>query len=347
MVAVKASGVESFLRSPGPQQRLILFFGPDRGLVSERAAQLASTLSKRDGGQVERFDSAQLSEKPDALAIALHAGSLFDPISVVRTDDESGTITRLLPDLLSNPPTECTLIIEAGDLKPTSPLRKAIDQSDIGASIGCYPDTDKSLHQFVQAFFRENNTTTDQNTIEYLVDNLGSDRKVSKNELEKLLLYTYPSKNISLEDAINICGDSSNIEYSNIIDFAFEGQIEEIGEDFDRLISLGTSPGQITRQAIGHAKLLFNMTDGAHGASDVRAVIQKMGGRIHFKRRESVTRQALLWDSKRLLSTISDLGKTELDCRQSPALEKLLTSRQLMRVGLQASAMKKSKSRRN
>lgn len=347
MVAIKASGIENFLSAPNSAYRIVLFFGPDRGLVSERASSLAAAISKREGGQIERFDSAQLSETPDALSIALHAGSLFEPISVVRTDDENGAITKLLPELLDNPPTECTLIVEAGDLKPTSALRKGIEQSDIAASIGCYPDTDKSLGFFIQSFFRENEVKTNQETISFLIDNLGADRQISKNELEKLLLFIHPKKQVELEDAINICGNSSNIEYSDIIDFAFEGKIADIGEEFDRLAALGTSPSQIIRQAIGHTKLLQGITAGARGSSDIRATIQKMGGRIHFKRRDSITRQAVLWDSKRLLSALSDLGETELKCRQSPSLEPLLLSRQLMRIALQSNAIKKSRSRAN
>ena len=51
MVALKSSGVARFLKSPDPACRAVLVYGPDAGLVSERASALAEMFA-REGARV-------------------------------------------------------------------------------------------------------------------------------------------------------------------------------------------------------------------------------------------------------------------------------------------------------
>ncbi|MEO1398645.1 MAG: DNA polymerase III subunit delta, partial [Pseudomonadota bacterium] len=45
MAMKKAHEVDNYLKSPDPKHRTILIYGPDRGLVSERATTLAKALN--------------------------------------------------------------------------------------------------------------------------------------------------------------------------------------------------------------------------------------------------------------------------------------------------------------
>ena len=60
MVAYKASTVAGFLRSPEPGCRAMLLYGPDAGLVAERAAALAQNFVKRG----ERPDRNRSPRRP-------------------------------------------------------------------------------------------------------------------------------------------------------------------------------------------------------------------------------------------------------------------------------------------
>lgn len=56
MVALKAGEVERFVAAPPADVPLVLVFGPDAGLVSERAAMLAAAASGR--ASMTRFPSS-------------------------------------------------------------------------------------------------------------------------------------------------------------------------------------------------------------------------------------------------------------------------------------------------
>src|SRR5665648_933087 len=86
MVAYKASAVARFLKSPDPDCRAVLVYGPDAGLVSERAVALAATFAGRQQGEAEivRLDDRDFAEDPARLDIELRTRPMFATAKVVR-----------------------------------------------------------------------------------------------------------------------------------------------------------------------------------------------------------------------------------------------------------------------
>ena len=44
---------------------------------------------------------------------------------------------------------DCRIVIEAGELRPESPLRKACERAKTAVAIACYPDTERDLAQLI------------------------------------------------------------------------------------------------------------------------------------------------------------------------------------------------------
>src|SRR3954470_24127354 len=70
MVALKGSEVESFVARPDPARALVLVFGPDAGLVSERVDAIvrASVDDPNDPFALVRLDGDTLAADPARLA---------------------------------------------------------------------------------------------------------------------------------------------------------------------------------------------------------------------------------------------------------------------------------------
>src|SRR3979411_2539072 len=66
MTAIKAAQVDAFVARPDPARPIVLVFGPDAGLVRERAQALirASVDDARDPFQLARLDGAGLAGAP-------------------------------------------------------------------------------------------------------------------------------------------------------------------------------------------------------------------------------------------------------------------------------------------
>jgi len=52
--------------------------------------------------------------------------------------------------VIASPSDECRIIIEAGDLKKTSPLRALIEKAKTAAALPCYVDNSAALGQLIE-----------------------------------------------------------------------------------------------------------------------------------------------------------------------------------------------------
>ncbi len=340
VTAIKAGAAESFVTRPDPSYKVILFFGPDRGLVSERADKISQKIAARDGGGISRIDASRLNEEPDALSIELYSPALFEPISVVRVTDDGGLAARITP-VVTDPPETCTLIIEAGDLKPGAALRKLTEGVQTAAAIGCYPDTAGALMRLIEQTLGQAGISASREVRGELQAHLGADRMVSQNEINKLLTYIHPRKQLTLQDIEAVCGDATVADAVQAIDAAFEGKLDLCGEETDRFFLRGIPGAQLVRNTLGHVRALHIARLRFDSTGSPKSAISGSGARFHFKRHETVERQLRIWTAAKLRKVLSELGESEQQCRYHPHLEDVIAARQLARIAIMAGAARK------
>ena len=155
---MKLSGarIAAFLRAPDPNIRLILIYGPDRGLVRERSQTLARMVvdDLSDAFRVSeltvddvRSDGARIADEMSQISFLGGRRVIF-----VRMEAEDIS-ARLQPLLDSPPPGDALLIVEAGDLSARSPVRKTFEASPNAAAIPCYADNDQNVGALIDATF--------------------------------------------------------------------------------------------------------------------------------------------------------------------------------------------------
>ena len=108
----------------------MLVYGPDAGLVAERAAALAQIFAKRGKGQTEivRLDDRDLGEDPARLEVELRTAPMFAAQSVIRVTAGAELDVPSLKALLATP-SDNPLIVEAGNLRPDSGSAQTVRDS--------------------------------------------------------------------------------------------------------------------------------------------------------------------------------------------------------------------------
>jgi DNA polymerase-3 subunit delta len=193
---VKFSGrkIQQFLDSPAPDVRAVLLYGPDAGLVRERADGLVSGVA---GDVGDPFRVAELS--PDE--IAKEPARLFDEAAAIamtggrralRLRDPGDGLSDVFSRFLEDPPGDGLVVLEAGDLPPRSKLRKLFEAANRAAALPCYRDEGRDLEALVQDMAQKAGYRMTREARAYLVVNLGGDRALTRREMEKLLLYMGP-----------------------------------------------------------------------------------------------------------------------------------------------------------
>ena len=88
--------------------------------------------------------------------------------------------------LLALPASECRVVIEAGDLRRSAPLRTLCERAKNAVALPCYPDNERDLARLIDAEMRDADLVLKPDARAMLMPLLGGDRVASRNEIRKL-----------------------------------------------------------------------------------------------------------------------------------------------------------------
>src|SRR5580700_9491456 len=148
MVAIKAADVDAFVARPDRARPVVLVFGPDAGLVSERVNALvkASVDDVNDPFALARLEAEDLSAEPSRLVEEAQTIPLFGGRRAVWVKAGSRNIAPAVEALR---PIECRVVIEAGDLRRNAPLRSLCEKAKNAAALPCYADNERDRERLI------------------------------------------------------------------------------------------------------------------------------------------------------------------------------------------------------
>src|SRR5512135_51132 len=213
MTAIKTSDIDRFVTKPNPAQPIMLVYGPDAGLVRERVDALvrASVDDPNDPFALARIEGEELTANPARLIEEALTVPLFGGRRAVLVRAGSRNIAAALEPVLAQASNDCRVIIEAGDLKKSSPLRALCEQAKAAAALPCYADNDAAVGRLIDDEMREAKLSISPDARATLVSLLGGDRLASRNEIRKLVLYAAGQERVELADVMAVVSDASEM----------------------------------------------------------------------------------------------------------------------------------------
>jgi len=188
VVALRGKEIDAFLARPDPGRPIVLLYGPDAGLVRERAdALLASAVDDpNDPFSMVKLDGDELSAEPSRLVDEAMTIPLFGGRRAIRVRAGSRSFASGIDVLAASPLKDCRVVIEAGELRPESPLRKACERAKTAVAIACYPDGERDIARLIDDEMRAANLRIAPDARASLASLLGGDRQATRNELKNL-----------------------------------------------------------------------------------------------------------------------------------------------------------------
>jgi DNA polymerase-3 subunit delta len=338
MVALKASEIEKFLARPDPARPIVLVFGPDAGLVRERAEALvrASIDDPKDPFQLARLDGDDLASEPTRLVEEANTIPLFGGRRAVWVKAGSRNFAPAVEALVAGASPDCRVVIEAGDLKRTAPLRALCERAKNVVALPCYADTERDLVRLIDDELREAGLAISPEARAALVPLLGGDRLASRHEIAKLALFARGKEQVELDDIMAVVADASTLALDGLIDAAFAGRTNELEVQFGKARTAGTSPGTIVSTALRQVTQLHKarlaVEDGA-SVSEATGVIQPF---VHFSRKAAVEAALRSWTSARLERAMAQLAEALLESRKQAGLADVIAQRTLLSLAVNA-----------
>jgi DNA polymerase-3 subunit delta len=338
LVALRGKEIDSFLARPDSGRPIILLYGPDAGLVRERAdALLASAVDDpNDPFSLVRLDGDELSAEPSRLVDEALTVPLFGGRRAIRVRAGSRSFASGVDTLAEMPLKDCRIVIEAGELRPESPLRKACERAKTAVAIGCYPDGERDLARLIDDELRPANLRIAPDARASLMALLGGDRQASRNELRKLVLFAHGEGEVTLDHVMAVVADASELKLDPIVDGAFAGKPELVESEFAKAMVAGTYPGVIISAAQRQAAWLHKSALAVAEGTPLSTLLDGGFPRLHFSRKAAVETALRNFNAARLLAIIDQLATAALDMRKLPALAAVIAQRTLLSVAVNA-----------
>ena len=326
---------DSFINQPNPAIACVLLYGPDRGLVRERALTLLKTIvdTPDDPFRVVEITGANLKNDPARLADEAKAMALGGGRRLIRLRDVSDTITKTITAYLETAGVgDALIVIEGGELGPRSSLRKLFEKAKNAASIACFGDDARSLPMVINETLMAHGLKPSRDALAYLLSNLGSDRSVTRSELEKLALYMGAPGPIELADAMATIDDNAATAMDDITLAAGYGDQAKLDKALIRALGEGIHPVQILRATARHFLRLHQAAGMVATGKNPDMAIKSLKPPVMFMQVDSFRTQLQRWRPAHLSDAIDLLVVAEMECKTTGMPIEAVCGRALMRI---------------
>ncbi|WP_309082780.1 DNA polymerase III subunit delta [Chelativorans sp.] len=339
MAQKKAYEVDGWLARPDRNISVVLLYGPDRGLVSERARIFAqkSGLPLDDPFSVVKVDAAE-ADQPGRLLDEARTVPMFADRRLVwvRGVGSQSAIAADVAALVDEPPADCLVLVEAGDLKKNAALRTAVERGEKAMALPCYSDDARSIDAVIDDVLSKAGLVISLPARQLLKANLGGDRLATRGELEKLALYCAGAGEVRPEDVRALVGDVSGTGVDEAVDAVMCGRIAEFDSLFSRHVSAGNPPFLMLSAALRHVQALQLMREQVEaGGKTAAAAVASARPPVFFARRSMVEQAVQRWNQAMLQAAAERLQGAILKSRQHPAVAQSVSRQSLLALAIE------------
>lgn len=338
----KAHEVDDFIRKPSTSFPIVLLYGPDKGLVAERAALFAQNtgIALQDPFSTLKLDASEIENDPARLGDEAHTISLFggERLIWIRNANAQKKLVDAMQWLLKTPPQSTYILIEAGDLKKTTTgLRGIVEKAGCAMALPCYSDTQGSLDGLIDQVTNEFSIKISLEARKALHESLGGDRLASRGELEKLCFYSKGNTEITLDDVTQAVSDVSALSQDEVIDSVLSGNVDNFNLHFDRQAENGTALFLILSSAQRQFQQLMHMrAQMDNDGTQANTLVKLARPPIFFKRTHIIEKALQNWTLPRIIRAMERLQNSVLESRKSAMLGTAIIRQILLSLTLEA-----------
>ena len=329
-----------YFARPEPERAGILIHGSDAMRVALRRQEMLAALlgpAAEEEMRLTRLPAGDLRRDSAALTDAVKARGFFPgPRAVLVEEANDSVADPILTALEDRAEGDAQIVVTAGQLKPTSRIRKAFEGHRNAYAAAIYddpPSRDEIESVLAAAGLRDvpGPVMSDLTVLARMLDP-GDFRQT----IEKLALYKLGDESpLSAQDVAACAPASTEADLDDILDIVATGRTGEIAPVLRRLRAQGVQPVGLCIGAARHFKTLYTVAADPGGPGKG---IGRLRPPVFGPRRERLLRQAEHWGAPKLEQALTMLTETDLTLRSAGqrAPDTALVERALIRLAMLA-----------
>ncbi len=351
MTALKGRAIKAFLEKPDPSVAAVLVYGPDSGLVRERAAMLARRIVEdlNDPFNAIELTDADLKDEPGRLADEIAALSFSGGERVVRLRTNGEASAKAAEALIKgldggSVKPNGLVVIEGGDLSPRSGLRKMFEKANRAAALPCYADAPADVRDLAREMARAEDLRFDEDALDLLVSALGDDHGLTRSEIDKLVLFKGPKLArsgpgpITVEDVRASIVDGPGQALEEATAAAVDGAPKALSAALFKAEAAGASPIGLLRalqRQVARVRTAKSYVEAGESAS---AAMKKLRPPVFFAEQRAFESRLRKWPLRRLDIAARMLIDTEFEAKTTGAPQREIVERAALRLAMMVRA---------
>lgn len=329
---IDARQVERFLADPG-RARLVLIYGPDTSLVSERARGVARLVagSLDDPFRLTELDADAAERLPEEASAQAFGGGR----RVILLRDAADRQAPFFEAALGAPG-DALIIATAADLPARSKLRGLAEKHADAAAIACYLPDNAQRGPALEAALRKAGVAIEREALALAASRLGGETGALRDAAERLALYAGPGGSLDAAAVDAVLDDQGSASMQDAIDAALAGDVRAADHAIGLALEEGASPVAVLRVLLGEMAGLRLMAEAiARGASPRDAVAARRPP-VFFRRQPAVMKAASRWREAAIMAAIERLLRAEADCKRTGAVPEAIIRQTLLGLAQRA-----------
>lgn len=312
--------IERLLRAPPARLCGALVFGPDEGLVRERAALLARAIvdDPGDAFRVAELTPATVREDPARLADEVQAIAFGGGRRLIWVRGPGELPADATERALACAGRDTFFLVEAGDLPARAPLRRLFEAAEAAIAIACYPEEGEALERAMQGMLADLGAHAGPEVLAFLAQRLGGDRQLVRREIEKLALHaggTSGLATITVADAEAVIGDVTALTLEDIAAATAAGDQAGLGRQLGKAFLHGESPVSVLRAMLRYLHRMLEATALRERGASPEAAMAALRPPVFFRQQRSFSAALGTWSSAKLVVALDLVLEAEVACK--------------------------------
>jgi len=322
----------AYFRRPDPDAAGLLIYGADGMRVALKRQEVIAALIGPTGAEemrLTRMPASGLRADPAQVIDSMKAIGFFPGARVTFVEDATEVqASYILPALEAWEPGDAQLIVTAGNLKPTSKLRKAFEAHKQAFAAGIYDNP--PTRDEIEAAIRDAGLAPPERGAMDALSALAQELDPGdfRQTIEKIGLYKLNDPAPLTPDDIAACAPvSTEAAVDDVLMTVADGRAQEIGPVMRKLQAQGVTAVTLCIGAMRHFRALHKVVADPSGRPN-----------IWGPNRDRMMGQARRWGPDRLETALAVLTETDLALRSAgqTAPQMALVERALIRLAMLA-----------
>lgn len=333
--------IDGFLAAPekaisDKECRAALIYGADGGLVRERAGKIVKSVlgaAASDPFAKIELSEAEILADSSKLADEISAFSMMSPKRVIIISDAGNKLAKIVEAAIPLFNKDTYLLLTADELDSRSSLKALFEKQASCAAIACYKDELRDVQNIIRERLGEAGISYSREVADYLASQLGSDRYVTYQELDKIILYAGEAKTISIEEASALVDYNQETKLDELINALADRNLGALEKQLSQHTRENTQPILYLRSMLRYFDRLYAIrAQMAACGQSATMVVEGLRPPVFWKQKDSLIRHAGNWNSEAIVKAIKLLIAAEIDCKSSDTPALAASSRKLYQI---------------